>query len=228
MIDLAYYLTGRDRDFACPALNHGARPWDLNKGEEAEAFRRILFPGREDYYVLAAITALATDRTILLSTGLDLPPPFLLHNLQHGQPTWQGAAPDFSSRYPSLKYHPDKLPADFEMRFSILSPGRLQVWNDSFSEVVPFSSLGDAIYPAWPRESGLSGGVIPHKDDFSCSFSPVSYPWAWVADALKDSLVVRAISRNGYADAYASADNPAVRVAAAVAALYALSSDVQT
>jgi len=128
-----------------------------------------------------------------------------------------------------VRHHPKRLPVIFSQEIEITGADTLTVRSSAAVQEVTFTKLGDPadpyLYPAWPPESGIEGGLKILRGICSVYFAPASYPWQWVAEKLQDHPAALEILRcTGYVDAFGVASSPVTKVGAVAAALYTLSS----
>jgi len=226
MIDFAHYLTGRDKDFHAEVFNTGDRPALLKADELVEAARAVLFPGREDYFVFGAIGALAASPAIAASLRLDLPSPTVLVDLQHPNPKWFGAEVDLeSSKIPTIRHRATEWPPPFAYELSYEDPDFGNLTANSRSRVIRVNHQNEVIYPEWPVDTGIEGGLVPSiawSDDtvILVRFLPCCYPWRLVSDRMRDDAkITELLHCTGYASIFGAATSPVEKIGAVVAAI---------
>lgn len=192
-------ITNRATGFTHPALNtSGFMP--ARETPAAAAVRDFLQlrSGVDDYHVLNALQTINAFPEITRLLGEDATT-YQLEVLFHETNTITGALMIADEKGPPL-FQPTALefPPARSISLEAISPTHGRLTYGSRVWVIPVRSAGADIFPAWPVELGLRGGIRLSSTwntgvTFQAQLTPVRYPFDLVSEALMSSNDMHAL-----------------------------------
>jgi hypothetical protein len=228
MIDKILHAITNRRDFSSPHLRAVSSFVPVTPSPAASAVMAALHldDATSDYYVHAALATI--DAYPDIREGFqEGDRSYRLRDFQRPVDTFLGVEPIADTQGPfNLRRRPAVFPVDFTLPLSYLDFSHLGVRIDGQFHAVACSSGSDALYPEWPEELGISGGLRLVGQSWGSAFQgsithmPPHFPYAAVAALLealpaKNELLLNA----GLIEHYAAVRAPSARLATVLLAL---------
>ncbi len=179
-----------------------------------------------DYYVVGAMAALYSFPELIEALPAETRT-FALADFQRPRDSILGATPipDHSGPF-VMRRHAAEFPVLTSVRLTYVEAGYVRISLGSSAQVVPITAQGALLYPQWPAELGISGGLqlVGQAWDADCvvviTHIPVTFPYDVVAEMLrvnnpKNSLLLQF----GLLEHYFIATTPMEKVATVLTAL---------
>ena len=149
---------------------------------------------QNDYYVqgaLAAVDAFPEIREAFREGDRS----YAVQEFQRPQDIFTGVSPAADLNGPFMLHRrPDTFPVDFAIPLTYLDPSTLQAGLDGTQISLPCSIGAGVIFPEWPLDSGISGGLALVGQNWGSSFQgniqhmPTGFPYQAAVRALDANI----------------------------------------